>query len=210
MRILLIEDHTIVRLGMVVTLEKLLTPVQIDESDNFNDALQYLSQHPYDLVILDINIPAGTNLQMISVIHLKQPTVKILVYSASDEKLHSLRYLQAGASGYLMKDSPATEIKEAITSVLNGRKYVSPQIRQNLLDDYADNGGRSNNNPLLNLSGREIEIMEMLAAGKSVGEIGRICNLQVSTISTYKARIFKKLNVNNIIELSEKRKQYNF
>ena len=118
-----------------------------------------------------------------------------------------MRYLQAGADGYLMKDSPNHEIVDAIRCVLNNGKYVSPSVRQQMLQSLQQKE-ESRQNPMLTLSDREIEVMQLLIQGRAIGEIAQLMNLQVSTISTYKTRVFKKLEVNNVIELAEKSKTY--
>ncbi len=207
MRILLAEDHSIVRYGTSLILKSISPDVVVDETDDFEETLKLVDKKPYDLLILDILIPKGNNLDMIPLIRLKQSTIRILVFSGLDERLYAVRYLQAGADGYLMKDSPKNEIIDAVRCVLNNGKYVSPDVRQQLLQSlhYKE---EVRQDPMLALSDREIEVMQLLIQGRAIGEIAQLMNLQVSTVSTYKTRIFKKLEVNNVIELAEKRKAY--
>ena len=207
MKILLTEDHSIVRYGTSLILKNLSPDVTVDESDNFEETLKLIDKKSYDLLILDILIPKGNSLDMIPLIRMKQSSIRILIFSGLDERLYALRYLQAGADGYLMKDSPNHEIIEAVRCVLNNGKYVSPDVRQQLLQSLQHNEEASQN-PMLSLSDREIEVMQLLIQGRAIGEIAQLMNLQVSTVSTYKTRVFKKLEVNNVIELAEKRKTY--
>lgn len=207
MKILLAEDHSIVRYGTSLILKNISPDITVDESDNFEETLRLIDKKSYDLLILDILIPKGNNVDMVPLIRLRQSNIRILIFSGLDERLYALRYLQAGADGYLMKDSPKNEIIEAIRCILNNGKYVSPDVRQQLLQNLHQKE-EARQNPMLALSDREVEVMQLLIQGHAIGEIAQLMNLQVSTVSTYKTRVFKKLEVNNVIELAEKRKAY--
>lgn len=203
MNILLVDDHAIIRFGVRLLLKTEFPRAAIFESESFDAAVKLLSTQPVDLVILDINIPGGNNLRMIDVVRLKQPRVKILLFTAYDEQLFASRYLQAGANGYLIKDSPEEEIVKAIKTVLNDELYISESIKQEFLNKFI---GRKNTpaDVFQQLSNRETEIMQLLLKGCSPTEICQLLNLRASTISTYKARIYEKLEVKNIVELIEK------
>jgi DNA-binding NarL/FixJ family response regulator len=125
------------------------------------------------------------------------------MFTAYDEHIFASRYLQAGADGYLVKDSPEEEISKAIRAVLNNELYVSDSIKQDFLYRLA---GRKNSegNVLQQLSNRETEVMQLLIKGNSTADICKLLNLQASTVSTYKTRIFEKLGIKNIVELIEK------
>jgi DNA-binding NarL/FixJ family response regulator len=207
MKTLLIEDHSIVRYGVARILHHISPDVSIDELEDFDEALKRLGRERYDLVILDINIPNGSNLQMIPLMRLKQPDIKILVFSGFDERMYALRYMREGADGYLMKNSPNQEIIDAIRCILNNEKYVSANIRRQLLQNV-HHGQQANNNPLESLSDRETEVMQYLLQGHTIGEIARTMNLHVSTVSTYKMKVFQKLEVTNVIDLVEKKRMY--
>lgn len=204
--ILIADDHTIVRLGITILIRDMLPKVYIRDVDNFDLALKEMAKRHYDLIILDINIPGGDNLQMIDVLRLRQPKIKILIFSAYDEELYALRYLQAGADGYLVKHSSEHEIKTALQQILNNEKYLSSNIRQQLVNGSVK--ARPTGNPLMALSNRETEVMQLLIKGSSVADISKTLHLQLSTVSTYKTRIFAKLEVNNIIELADTVRMY--
>jgi DNA-binding NarL/FixJ family response regulator len=205
MKILLVEDHSIVRYGVVRILTEMSPDILIDESEDLDEALKQIAKTKYDLIILDINVPHGGNIEMIRLIRLKQPGIKILVFSGADEKIYALRCLREGADGYVMKDSPNQDIVDAVRSIMNNEKYVSANIRQQLLHNL-NQKEQIAANPMMGLSNREIEVMELLIHGHSIGEIAKTMNLHVSTVSTYKMRIFKKFEVKNVIDLAEKRK----
>lgn len=206
-QILIADDHSIVRYGTSFVIKELLPTGTIREAHNFDQALKLLDTDRFDLMVLDINIPGGNNLQMIDVIRLRQPHVKILIFSGYDEQLYALRYLQAGADGYVVKQAPEGELKMAIQTIQNNDKYISHTVRQSLLNGLSAKKALSHN-PLASLSNREMEIMQQLVMGAAVAEIGAALGLQISTVSTYKSRIFEKMKVNNVVELADKVRLY--
>lgn len=205
--VLIADDHAIVRYGTSFLIKELLPTGTIREANNFDQALKLLDTDRFDLVVLDINIPGGNNLQMIDVIRLRQPHVKILIFSGYDEQIYALRYLQAGADGYVVKQSSEVELRMAIQTLQNNDKYISHTVRQSLLNGLSHKKALSHN-PLTSLSNREMEIMQQLVMGAAVAAIGATLGLQVSTVSTYKSRIFEKLKVNNVVDLVEKVRLY--
>ena len=206
--ILMADDHAIVRYGTIALIKEMFEEVTVAEAANFDDALRLVEERPFDLVVLDINIPGGNSFQMIDVLRLRQPRLKILIFTAYDEHLYGFRYLQAGADGFLMKNSDEQEIKYAIRSVLNNEKYFGPSVKAYLLDKIHQKK-QEVSNPLLTLSNRETEVVRLLIQGHGIAEIARLLHLQISTVSTYKVRIFQKLNVRNIVELVERFNLYN-
>lgn len=208
-RILVVDDHAIVRYGTMQIINQLFPGVYVSDAADLDQMIKCLREQRFDLLILDINIPGGNSLLMIDMVRLRQPDIKILIFSGYDEYLYALRFLQSGADGYLTKQSPESEFKKAIQVVMNNDKYISPAIKDYLLMGLDDNKAAASQNPLRNLSNREIEVMQSLIDGLSIAEIGARLNLQVSTVSTYKYRIFDKLRISNIVELVEKVRLYN-
>jgi DNA-binding NarL/FixJ family response regulator len=206
-QILIADDHSIVRYGAALVVKEVLPAGTIHEARNFDELLKLIDTRTFDLLVLDINIPGGNYLQMIDVIRLRQPAVKILVFSGYDEQLYALRYLQAGADGYVVKQAPEGELKTAIQTILNNDKYISPAIKQHLINGL-NTPKTGSGNPLNNLSNREMEVMQQLIKGATIAEISHTLSLQISTVSTYKSRIFEKLEVNNVVALVEKVKLY--
>ncbi|WP_341837245.1 response regulator transcription factor [Chitinophaga pollutisoli] len=204
--VLVSEDHAIVRFGITAIIRDILDPVKVVEAADFDETIRQLSEQTFDLLILDINIPGGNNLQMISAVRLRQPGIRILIFSGYDEQMFGINYIQAGADGYLEKHAPEEEIRRAILTMAEDGKYLTPGIRTRLLDHHGHHGHPSSPeaaNPLLALSGREKEVMLLLGKGMSVMNIAKTLNIQVTTVSTYKSRIFEKLNVNSVIGLAE-------
>ncbi|WP_439556697.1 response regulator [Dyadobacter sp.] len=201
--ILLVEDHSIVRMGVKLLIEDFMNPVSVVESGSFNETLRHLQSRFFDLVILDIKIPGGEGFNMIGKIRSIQSKVKILIFSSQDEELYALHYYKAGASGYLPKDASNDELEKAITAVLSGGTYISKVVQHQLVSNSMLEKDHKQS-PLEILSSRELEIMDMLLVGKWTKDIATDLNIKESTVSTYKARIFEKLNVTNILELFKK------
>jgi DNA-binding NarL/FixJ family response regulator len=205
LNILIADDHSIIRFGVNLLIQANFPEANVYECASFEAVIKTLGAVPINLILLDINIPGGDTLRMIDAIKLKQPLTRILMFTAYNEHIFAARYLQAGAHGYLVKDSSEEELGKAIRTVLNGEIYVSESIKQEVLQKLA--GGKNiQTNYLDQLSNRETEVMQLLIKGHSTSEICRMLNLQPSTISTYKAKIFEKLGVKNLVELIEKYK----
>jgi two-component system invasion response regulator UvrY len=205
-KIIIADDHGIVRRGIINIIRENWGTVNILQAETFEQTLMHLRK-PADLLILDINMPGGNNVAMINIIKNMQERMKILIFSSYHENIFALRYLQAGANGYLSKHSDELEIIKAIQAVLEGRKYISEEMKAGLPDVISVNG-EEETNPLTLLSNRELEVGIHLAQGTGVLEISRLMNLQMGTVSTYKARTFEKLGVKNIVALADKFKLY--
>jgi two-component system invasion response regulator UvrY len=207
--VLIAEDHPIVRLGVANIVQNLLAPVKIVEVEDLNQVVRQLTVTTFELLILDINIPGGNNLQMVNAIRLRQPRIKILIFTAYDELLFGLNYIQAGADGYLVKTASGDELTKAINMLLNNEKYLSSAIKEQLLQRVTEATTiKPTTNPLRSLSAREMEVTSLLIKGTSINLIAQTLNLQITTISTYKNRVFEKLGISNVIELSEKVRLY--
>jgi two-component system, NarL family, invasion response regulator UvrY len=197
--LLIADDHFIIRTGLKLLIKSFLKGSKIEEAENGSSVVEKIQINDYDLLILDINMPNTDSFLLVSNILLLKPSLKILMFSMNDEVVYAKRYIKMGAMGYLRKDEPEEEIKRAITTVLDNRKYVSASLSQQLIDDLH---GNSSENPFDDLSPREFEIVQHLVKGESLAKICRDLNLQPSTVGTHKARIFEKLRCTNVIELN--------
>jgi len=206
--ILIADDHSIVRYGLTKIIATLPDTVTVSTVEAFDDAVNILSKQPFDLLILDINLPGGNSIQMLHAVRLQRPNIMVLIFSAYDEKMYAIDYLLAGADGYLSKNSTEEETKLAIQTLLKREKYMSAVTRQQMLNRLNQHK-QPEVNPFDALSVREIEVMNLLTKGIPLQKIADVLHLQVSTVSTYKTRIFSKLEINSIIELLEKIRLYN-
>ena len=200
-KILIVDDHMVVKTGVSIILNSEINDLDIQFASTFSETLDKVKQFSYDLIILDINIPGGKNIEMIPEIRAIVPEVKILMFSAHEEEFYALRYVSAGADGFLNKLSSEEKLIEAVRSIREFGKYLTEnlidQLNNNLLNDEPLN-------PFDLLSKREIEIANLLVRGDGNLEISNNLGIQMSTVSTYKNRIFEKLKINNLVELIEK------
>lgn len=206
-RILVADDHVIVRMGLVQMLEKMRPSALISEVDDYKSLFDLISKETFDLAILDVNMPNGTLQQAIDFIKLKQPDLKILVFSSQEEHLYALRYLKMGAHGFLNKLSSKERIDDAITDMLKKGRFLSDEVKDQMVADSLNNHQSSSS--LEALSNRELEVAHKLIEGLSLKEISNQLNLHVSTVSTYKNRVFEKLNVQSIPDLIAVMNVYN-
>lgn len=207
--ILITDDHDIVRLGASIVIKETIPDAVIYQATDFKETLKLLKDRKYEMLLLDINMPGGNNIRMIQDVLSIQPDVKILVFSSYEENIYALRYLQAGASGYIHKNSTKEDLKNAIKSVLKKGRYMSPEVSNLYLETLtAGKSSQVSANPLNLLSNREMDVAKLLVKGLSIAEVSKTLGLKNSTISTYKTRIFEKLQVENIRELIEKFRLY--
>jgi DNA-binding NarL/FixJ family response regulator len=199
-RILIADDHAIVRKGLATILTKGPDRITVDEADSGEEALQKAWKNDYDLIVLDISMPGRGGLDVLSELRRRSPKLPVLILSMHPEGQYAVRALRAGASGYLTKRSAPYELKSAIQKVLSGGRYVSAPFAELLAAtleiDY--------DKPLQEtLSDREYHVFRMIASGKTVSEIAGEMSLSVNTISTYRTRVLEKMKMKNNSELMQ-------
>lgn len=203
-RVLIADDHSIVRLGASMIIQECIPAASIRQAETYNEVFEQLNTEPCDLLLLDINMPGGNNISVIKEILSLQPELKILVFSSYEESLYALRYIHAGACGYLNKSTAMSELKNAIESILTRGKYMSDAVNELYIQKLTmSKSSFDKNNPLYILSNREMDVAKHLIKGLGILEVATLMELSSSTVSTYKSRIFEKLNVGNIPELIE-------
>ena len=196
--ILVVEDHPLVLIGVKQALVELFPNVVITRADSFSKALKALECVSIDLLVLDINVPGGDRVEMVSLIRDRKPSLPILVNTSYDERLYALPYLRAGVNGYISKTAPAEEFKAAIEAVLMHRIYASPSVLQSAFGQVTHSRVKS---VFSRLTERELHIAKLLSNGLSTSQISATVNLSPPSVSNYKTKIFDKLGVENIIEL---------
>lgn len=200
-RILVADDHEIVRMSLIRMIKQLKPQAHLKEVNDFKTLYSAVSKDPYDLVILDVNMPNGSFQEAVSFIKLKQPDIKILVFSSQDEHIYAIRYLKIGADGYLTKESSMAKIDQALNAMLTSGRFISEEVKDAMISDSLK--GTSKSTPIASLSNRELQIANKLVEGIPLKELSHTLNLHSSTISTYKNRLFEKLNIQSIPELVE-------
>ena len=198
-KILIADDHAIVRKGLKQILEEMPGKVSSDEATNGQEVLQKIWDDNYDMVLLDISMPGNSGLDILKQLKSEQPDLKILILSMHPEEQYAIRALKAGASGYLTKESTPNELVKAIRKISAGKKYVSASLAETI----ASHLDVMSEKPLHEiLSDREFEVMRNIASGKTVKEIAGELSLSVKTISTYRARILEKMKMKNNAQLT--------
>ena len=203
-KFLLIDDHMVVRSGIKMLLTDMFKDVEISEAENGNSALELLKEATYDLITMDVQMPNTDSFALMEFIKKTYPKAKVLMFSMSPESIYAIRFIKAGAKGFISKSAPLEEMKIAIEKVMNDKKYFSEEVLMELTE--GDAGG--NNNLFDLLSPREFEIVQMLLNGKTISHIAADLSLGLSTVGTHKGRIFQKLKVSNLLELKELANSY--
>jgi DNA-binding NarL/FixJ family response regulator len=197
-KILIADDHSIVRRGVRDILTELPMPVEVQEASSAAIAIRLINNDLFDIIILDISFPDGNGLEILNHVKNIQPLAKVLFLSMYPEEQYARRAIKNGAFGYLTKDSAPTELVAAIQSIISGRKYVTSTLAQILVDDLISPTPKE---PHEVLSDREFQVMRELAKGKKLKEIAADLLISPKTVSTYRARVFEKLKLSTTAEL---------
>lgn len=198
-RILVADDHAVVRQGVIQILAEVRDMLVKDEAQNSAEALDKVLKYEYDVVLLDISMPGRSGLEVLEDIKSQRPKLAVLILSMHPEEQYAVRALRAGASGYLTKASAPQELIGAIRKVAQGGKYVTASLAEKLADELDVDIRKL---PHERLSNREDQVMMMLAGGKSVSDIAEELCLSVKTISTYRTRILSKMGMKKNAELT--------
>ncbi|MFP4546935.1 MAG: response regulator [Fidelibacterota bacterium] len=188
------DDHEIVRKGLSSLINETWDMKLIGEGKNGKDVLSTVSKKPCDILILDISMPGRSGLEILKQVKQIKPDLPVLILSMHPENQYAKRMLKAGASGYLNKESAATELVKAIRKICTGHKYITGNVAEMLADDLT---GDIKTHRHEKLSDREFEVMQLLAGGMTVSEIAEKLCLSVKTISTHRHHILEKLQLEN-------------
>ncbi len=197
MRILLADDHALLRQGLKQILSEEFPEADFRETGTTQETLECLLAQPWDIVILDVFMPGRSGLEVLDAVRQLQPRPPVLVLSSAPEEQLAIRVLRAGASGYLNKQAAPEHLVQAVRKLLQGGKYVSGSLAERL----AGEASRTGQTPHEKLSDREFQVMRLLVSGRSLKEVATELSLSVKTISTFHTRIWEKLGVKNDVEL---------
>jgi len=200
-RILLVDDHSIMRSGLRQLLDSQPDLVVAGETSDVAGALRFLEQASVDLVLTDLTLPGRGGLELIKDLQALYPRLPILVLSMHDETLYAERVLRAGARGYLMKEIGGERVLEAVRQVLGGSVYVSKVMTTHLLSGIGGHGAQNSHSPFSRLTDREMEVFELVGQGKSTREIARLLNLSPKTVDVHRGNIKAKLALNDMTAL---------
>jgi len=196
-RVIAVDDHPVVRRGMEQIIAAERDMQVVGDAESAREAINIIRQTACDVVVLDITLPNGSGLDVLSQLKSERPALPVLIMSIHDEKQYALRVLKAGASGYLMKNSIPEELIKAIRKVTAGGRYVSPSLAEGLVSGFSSPG----KSPHEKLSDREFQILCLIASGKSLKDIGATLSISGKTVSSYRTRIMEKMNMKTNADL---------
>ncbi len=196
-RTLIVDDHPLVRAGFRKIIEAEIDIGVAGECGNAAEVLRFIREQECDVVVLDIDLPGKSGLDLLVDLRNLAPAAKVLVQSIHPEERYALRTLKAGASGYITKEAAADELVKAIREIHHGGKYISPRLAQMLACDLEKTGKL----PHEKLSDREFQILRLIGSGKEVGEISEMLSLSINTVNTYRKRLLEKMNMKSNAEL---------
>lgn len=198
-RVLIADDHAIVRQGLRQILSDTPDLTVAGEADNGVEAVQMVRGGEWDVVLMDVSMPDRNGIDALKLIKKEYPRLPVLILSMYPEEQYAIRALKAGAAGYLTKQSAPDLLVTAIRQVASGKKYVSPSVAEELVNAI----GKDNERPAHEkLSDREYQTLCLIASGKTPAEIAEALNLSVKTVSVYRARLLEKMNLRNNAELT--------
>jgi two-component system, NarL family, invasion response regulator UvrY len=197
-RILIVDDHAVVRDGIKKIFDEQPDAIAFGQAGTAAEALSLVRDEVWDVVVLDLSLGARSGLEVLRELKQIRPRLPVLILSMHSEEQYARRAFKGGASGYITKDSPRTELLKAIKKVIKGGRYLSPTLAETLAFDIERGTDRP---PHAALSDREFEVMKLIASGRKVTEIAGILSLSDKTISTYRARILEKMNMKTNAEI---------
>jgi two-component system invasion response regulator UvrY len=198
MKILIADDHAIVRKGLIELLQEAFPAVEVFEAVNSQQAIDIISKQDLDVILLDISMPGRNGIETLKQIRSQGIKAPILMLSMHPEDQYAIRALKAGASGFINKESATEELLTAVHRILGGKKYITASVAEKL----ADVGEQGTKPAHEFLSDREMQVLQKIASGETVSEIADELSLSVNTISTYRTRLLEKLALNNNAELT--------
>jgi DNA-binding NarL/FixJ family response regulator len=198
-RILIVDDHAVVRDGLKKMLDEQPGAVTFGEASTVPEALRLVRAGDWDVVVLDLSLGDRSGLEVLKELKQIRPRLPVLILTMHSEEQYARRAFKAGATGYITKDSPRAELVKAINKVIKGGVYISHALAERLVVDL---GSAIDRAPHEALSDREFEVMRRIASGKTVGEIAEMLNLSDKTISTYRARILEKMGMKTNAEIT--------
>jgi two-component system, NarL family, response regulator NreC len=201
-RVLLADDHKMIRAGLRLVLEQQADVIVAGEADDGRQAVALAAELKPDVVVLDVGMPSLNGIEAAAQIKQARLSTAIVILSMHSDEAYILRALRAGASGYILKDSAEADLVGAVRAVTEGKSFFSPKVSRILLEDYVRKLRKSGAEDSYDLlSAREREILQLVAEGKSSKEIANLLNLSVYTVETHRANIMQKLNLKGIPEL---------
>lgn len=198
-KILIADDHSAIRNGVKLILGKEFSDVEFGEATNVSEVLKKIREKEWDILILDMDMPGRSGLEVLKQLKDEDVSLKVLMFSMHAEEQIAIRALRMGAAGYLSKDTADSQLVHAVNCILSGKKYITPEVAEQLASQLENPGNKA---PHELLSDREYQTLLLISAGKTISQIAKELSLSVPTVSTYRARILEKMNLKNSAELT--------
>ncbi|MFY7964227.1 MAG: response regulator transcription factor [Chitinophagaceae bacterium] len=199
MKILIGDDHSVVRKGLIQILKEAYPFSEITEATNGPELFKLALKNDYEIIISDITMPGRSGIDFIKEIKDIQPKTPILILSIHPAELYALRTIKAGASGYINKESAPEELIIAVKQLINGKKYITNDVAEILFESKKNTGNLALHD---SLSNREFEVFKLIASGKTSSQIAKELSLSSNTVSTYKTRLLEKMKLKNIADIT--------
>lgn len=199
MNILIADDHELVRGGLARIVAEEFSSAVITEAPGGLQAEKMARAQKFNLLIMDMSMPDKTGLDVLKQLRSENIKVPILILSIHPENQYALRILKAGGNGYITKDCPRADFVNAVRTILNGKKYISPEIMEKLASRFDDDAEKEQHELI---SDREMEVLKLIASGKTVSQVADELALSVATVSTYRSRLLEKMGLKNNAELT--------
>jgi two-component system, NarL family, invasion response regulator UvrY len=198
LRILIADDHAIIRKGLKLILQEAYPSAQVEEANDAESVIKLTLASEWDIIICDLSMPGRSGLDVVQYVKQNFPKVPVLILSMHSEEQYAIRALRAGAAGYLRKDAATDELIKAVHRVLQGRKYISSYLAEKMASELDQDMTRPSHQTL---SDREFHVFKLIAEGRSVSEIAEQLSLSITTVSTYRARILAKMDLKTNADL---------
>lgn len=202
-RVLVVDDHPIVRQGLALLINRESDLVVCGEAEEMHTAMQeILTTHP-DIVVVDISLSGPDGLELLKSIRTRHPHLPVLILSMHDESIYAERALRAGANGYIMKQEATEKVLEALRRIVNREIYVSDRVANKMLQQYIGGNALAQRSPVADLTDRELEVFRLIGGGHSTRQIAEELRLSVKTVESYQAHIKEKLSLRSARELMQ-------
>lgn len=198
MRVLIADDHAVVRRGLKQILLDEYGALEVGEAGDAHETLRLAREEPWDIVVLDISMPGRSGLEVLKELKQTRPRLPVLILTTHPEEQYAVRVLKAGAAGYMTKESAPEHLVEAVRKVTAGGMYITPTLADLLVTQITG----AERPPHENLSDREFQVLRMIASGKTVGQIAEELSLSSNTVSTYRVRVLEKMRMKTNAELT--------
>jgi len=198
-RVLIADDHALVRAGIRALVERIDDVVVVGEAGKGSEALDLVRELSPDLILLDITMPDGNGFDVLDQVTKLYPEIRVIVLTVHEAGEYALRAVREGAAGYLPKSAASIELEQAIQTVIRGERYISPETAQNTIFEVTNRATKRD--LLATLSPRQREVLRLIAEGKTTKQIAQVLEISVKTVETHRAQLMERLGIHDVAGL---------